>query len=100
MLRGFTIGVGFLLLALSAYSALEGWPTPFILFPLIPALAMTLGVLYEGKRYKTILDEVPPGNWSDTGERFIDSETKRMVTVYADPGTGKRIYVGRAGSGS
>ena len=94
MLRGFTIGAGFLLLALSACAAFAAWPTPFILFPLLPALAMTLGVLYEGKCYKTILDEVPRGNWSDTGERFVDSETKRVVAVYADLGTGKRIYVG------
>ena len=54
---------------------------------------MTLGVFYEGKCYKTILDDLPRGSWSDTGERFVDSETKRVVAAYADPGTGKRIYV-------
>jgi hypothetical protein len=93
MLRGFTILAGSLLLVLSGYAAFAGWPTRFILFPVIPGLAMTLGVLFEGRRYKTILDTVPAGNWRDTGERFVDAETKRAVAVYSDPGTGKRVYI-------
>jgi hypothetical protein len=95
MLRGFTLGVGFLLLAFSAYAALSGWPTRFTMFALLPALALTVGVIYERKHYKPILDEVPRGDWRDAGERFVDPETKRVVAVYADPASGKRIYVGQ-----
>jgi hemolysin-activating ACP:hemolysin acyltransferase len=98
MLRHFTLGAGFLLLAVSAYLAFAGWPLSFILFALLPALALTLGVLYERTHYKAILDAVPAGNWRDTGERFVDPETKRVVAVYADPRSGKRIYVGQAPS--
>jgi hypothetical protein len=81
------------LLALSAYLAFAGSPVHFIMFTLVPALALTLGVLYERTHYKALLDQVPLGNWHDTGERFVDPETKRVVTVYADSGTGNRIYV-------
>jgi hypothetical protein len=95
MLRHFTIGAGFLLLMLPAYGAYAGWPAQFVLFLLVPGLALTLGVLYERTHYKAILDHVPAGNWRDTGERFVDPETKRTVAVYADPGSGKRIYVGQ-----
>lgn len=95
MLRSFTLAAGFLLLVFSAYAAYAGWPTHIVLFPLLPALALTLGVLYERTQYKAILDRVPQGNWRDTGERFVDPETKRAVAVYADPQSGKRIYVGQ-----
>jgi len=71
----------------------SGW----LALRLLPALALTVGVIYERKPYKPILDEVPQGDWRDTGEKFVDPETKRVITVYADPASGKRIYVGQPG---
>jgi hypothetical protein len=100
MLRGFTLGVGVILLALAAYGAFTGWPTRLVAFALLPGLALTLGVVYERKHYKAILDDVPRGNWRDTGERFVDPETKRVVAVYADAASGKRVYVGQTGGSS
>jgi hypothetical protein len=94
MLRRVTIGAGFLLLALVAFGAFAGWPMRLILFALVPALALTLGVVYERKPYRAILETVPPGNWRDTGERFVDPETRRSIAVYSDPASGKRIYIG------
>lgn len=32
-------------------------------------------------------------NWRPTEERFVDPETGKLVTVWYDPGTGKRRYV-------
>lgn len=83
------------MLALCVYGAFAGWPTRLILFPLVPALALTLGVIYERKPYKAILDAVRAGNWRNSGERFVDPETKRVVAVYINPGNAKRIYVGQ-----
>ena len=32
-------------------------------------------------------------NWRATGEKFVDPETGRLVTVWFDPETGERRYV-------
>jgi hypothetical protein len=57
-------------------------------------LLLTFGILYEKVQYKPVLDRLPPGDWQDTGERFVDPSTRRTVAIYADPRTGKRIYIG------
>ena len=51
-------------------------------------------VLFERYRYKPIAPRAPQGNWVRTSERFIDEESGGPVTVYLDPETGERIYVG------
>ena len=51
------------------------------------------GLAVERWRYQR-LAEAPPGpGWQRTGERFVDPETGRLVTVYFHPQTGERRYV-------
>ncbi|HTV89487.1 MAG TPA: hypothetical protein VME41_10770 [Stellaceae bacterium] len=46
----------------------------------------------ERWRYKR-LGPAPPGiGWRATGERFVDPESGRPVTVYFNPATGERRY--------
>jgi hypothetical protein len=49
-------------------------------------------VIFERWRYKSIRDERPKPDWTDTGERFIDPETARLTGVYLDT-NGQRYYV-------
>jgi hypothetical protein len=51
------------------------------------------GLAIERWRYKR-LGAAPPGaGWQATGERFVDPESGRLVTVYFNPATGERRYV-------
>lgn len=43
--------------------------------------------------YGALVGKPPPGKWKPTGERFVDPESGRMVTVWSDPETGDRRYV-------
>ena len=54
---------------------------------LIVALAI------ERWRYKPVADTQPDPRWSDTGERFVDTETGLLTAVYFDAATGERHYV-------
>jgi hypothetical protein len=63
-------------------------------------LILFLGIVFERRRYKRLLDEPPPGaDWEPTSERFIDPETQAEVVVYFNPKTGARAYV-RVGASS
>jgi len=82
-------GAAIALVVLVALAVLGGWPAwP----PLIAFGAVLVFVLFERNQYKAIADRPPPG-WEATGERFIDPETGKQVTVYYDPKSGQRQYV-------
>lgn len=53
-----------------------------------------IGLVFERVRYKAILEAPPTGDWTATGERFVDSRSGRAVTVWFQASTGKRAYVG------
>jgi hypothetical protein len=55
-------------------------------------LLLVIGTLYERTRYKPLVTETPRPDWRRTPERFMDPETNRPVTVYADT-AGERHYV-------
>jgi hypothetical protein len=93
MLRGCLIVCGFLFLAAAAASAAIGTPVPAIGWLLVTGLILTLGVLYERVRYKSIARGKPGPGWQATGERFVDPETGKLVEVYFKPATGERMYV-------
>lgn len=59
----------------------------------IPGLVLVAGIVFERWRYKPVLREPPGDEWQPTGERFIDSETGRLVEVYRDATGGNRVYV-------
>lgn len=78
-----------LLAVLVALALFGGWPA----WPSLIAIgAILAAMLFERFRYKPIADRPPPG-WQATGERFIDPESGKTVTVYYDPETGQRQYV-------
>jgi fatty acid desaturase len=77
------------LVVLVALALLGGWP---MWPPLIAFGAILVFVLFERNRYKTVADRPLPG-WEATGERFIDPETGKQVTVYYDAKSGQRQYV-------
>ena len=80
-----------LLAVLLALAAVGGWPV----WPSVAMVAIMLAfVLFERFRYKPIADRPPPG-WQATGERFIDPESGKPVTVYYDPKSGARQYVSK-----
>ena len=52
-----------------------------------------LGLIFEQFRYAGITGGLPDQRFQPNGERFIDPETGKPVTVYHDPATGERVYV-------
>ena len=49
--------------------------------------------MIERWRYKPLADRSPGPDWAATGERFVDPETGKLVTVYYHPANGERRYV-------
>jgi hypothetical protein len=49
--------------------------------------------LVERWRYKRLVLRRPGTGWVATGERFVDPESGKLVTVYYHPPSGARRYV-------
>jgi hypothetical protein len=61
---------------------------------LIGGLLLVVGLAIERWRYKPIArDPRPDPRWTDTGERFVDPETRLLTAVYFDPASGERHYL-------
>ena len=56
------------------------------------ALLLLVGLIFERWRYKQLAGGRPGPDWQATGERFVDPETGKLVTVYFHPSTGERRY--------
>jgi hypothetical protein len=67
---------------------------PF-LFPLGVFLALFLIWFFfrTGGYKRRPLDAPPGGDWSFTGERFLDPPSGEMLEVWYRPKTGERAYV-------
>jgi hypothetical protein len=67
---------------------------PF-LFPLGVFLALFLIWFFfrKGGYKRRPLDAPPGGDWSFTGERFLDPPSGEMLEVWYRPKTGERAYV-------
>ena len=62
----------------------------------IPGLVLLFAMLVERRhRYKPIQPGPPGPGWIETPERFVDPETNQEVTVYYQPSSGERRYVGQ-----
>jgi hypothetical protein len=59
----------------------------------ILCVILLIGLLIERWRYKPLADRSPGPDWRATGERFVDPETGKLVTVYYHPASGERRYV-------
>ncbi len=83
---GGILAAGAALLALARCFVFAGW-----LF--FWAAALVIGLVIERWRYKPLAGRPPGPDWQDTGERFVDPETGKLVTVYFHPRTGERRYI-------
>jgi len=91
MFRAVLFVVGIVLLIAASAAAFAGWPTvPLAMFTAILVLAL----LFERYVYKPIREEPQGPGWEQTAERFIDPRSGQSVTVYFNPRTGERRYVG------
>lgn len=61
--------------------------------PTIVAGVILLALIFENRRYKRLLDASPGPGWQATGERFVDPDSGKTVTVYFNAATGERRYV-------
>ena len=83
---GALLAVGAVLLALAACIAGAFWFA-------VGALMLLVGLAIERWRYKPLHGRAPGPEWQATGERFVDPESGKLVTVYFHPGTGERRYI-------
>jgi len=95
MLRSTLLILGAALTAAALLTALFGW-IPLGAHLAIPGVVLLLAMLNElRRRYKPIQSGPPGPGWIKTPERFVDPETGKDVTVYYQPSSGERRYVGR-----
>jgi hypothetical protein len=92
MLRAVLFAIGVVLLIAALVATVAGWPaTPLAAFGAI----LTLAPLFERYVYKPIRPEPPGPGWERTTEQFVDPQSGQSVTVYFNPRTGERRYVGK-----
>jgi membrane protein implicated in regulation of membrane protease activity len=89
------LAIGGVILAVAALLRLAGCSVWLALEVAFPGFAIVGAVLVERWRYKPLESARPGPDWIDTGERFLDPETGKLVTVFYKPATGERRYVGR-----
>ncbi|HWX01813.1 hypothetical protein [Collimonas sp.] len=90
MLRLALLGFAALLTGAGIFCYLRGEPAAF---PLTSwGLILLIAVLAERWRYirKHRADDGP---WQETGERFVDPESGRLMSVQYSPNSGERRYV-------
>jgi hypothetical protein len=84
--------IGGALVATAALALLTGRPVGALRVG-APGLILVLALAVEHWRYKRVSEPRPGPGWEATGERFVDPETGRLVTVYFHPASGERRYV-------
>ena len=94
MLRKVLLGFACVLAISGVFGLLEGethaWPMAFW------GLMLVLAIVFERWRYSP-RDELSTGEWQETEERFVDSESGRLMQVFYQPTTGERQYVPAGG---
>ncbi|HZU90695.1 MAG TPA: hypothetical protein VE993_15690 [Stellaceae bacterium] len=95
ILRPALLTIGGILLAAAVLSFLAGRSAARALEIAFPGIVLVGAVLVERWRYKPLGGARPGPDWIATGERFVDPESGKLVTVFYKPATGERRYVGR-----
>jgi hypothetical protein len=93
VLRASLFVLGVLTLAGAVAVAGAGCALGLTLRLALPGLLLIGALLIERWRYKRLTADRPGPGWVVSGERFVDPETGRHVTVYVLPATGERRYV-------
>ena len=105
MLRLTVLGLAILMICVSLIGLAHGWPRFVVIEIGVFGLLILIGTLFE-RRYRpkdpketttkgledTPKPMGPDQNWVETGERFIDPETGKLVIVTWNPKTGERRY--------
>ena len=70
-----------------------------VLWVAVPAALVLIWLLFRSGGYKRQpLNAPPDGDWTFTGERFVDPNSSELLEVWHEPRSGERAYV-RARSG-
>jgi len=94
LLRAVLLALGVVLLAATLGAAFSGSGVHAVLALGVPGLALTAGILFERKRYKPAEPHRPGPDWIATDERFVDPDSGKTITVFYQPRTGERRYIG------
>lgn len=93
--------IGVLLLAGAAVALGIGGHVAWFVPQLVAGgLILTVGIALERWRYKPVRAARPDPAWTDTGERFVDPETRTLTAVYFDAVKGERHYLAVPGVAS
>jgi len=91
VLRTLVVLVALAIMATGGRLLIEGLRAPGFYLLAVGALIFA-GTLFERWRYRATLAQAPPA-WQRTGERFVDPESGRTLSVFYDPASGERRYV-------
>jgi|HubBroStandDraft_6_1064221.scaffolds.fasta_scaffold65790_3 hypothetical protein len=91
MLRNAVLGFALIVLLVCALAVAAGIVGAWV--PIIWCAIVAACIAFERYRYKPLEVGSPGPGWEKTGERFIDDETGKVVTVYIEKTTGERRYV-------
>jgi hypothetical protein len=95
MLRSVLLAIGIVALGAAPICALCGAPFPLIFWLSLWGILLVGGILFERGRYKPAAPGHPGPGWVATDERFVDPDTGERVTVFYQPSTGERRYIGK-----
>lgn len=90
MLKRLVIALGAVGLLAGIACLLFGFYVPAI-YLFIEGGILVVAVLFEAWRYLPALNR-GKGSWQETGERFMDPVSGKLVEVYYNPVTGERDY--------
>ena len=91
MLRNIVFAVAIVVGAAAALAVAAGAAGLWVV--IVWAAIIAAGVAFERFRYKPLKHGTPGRGWEKTGERFLDEESGKLVTVYIERRTGERQYI-------
>ena len=91
MLRRILIAYGLLCLVGAVVLFALHVTLALVIYLAVNGLIIVGGILFERRGYRPKVSQ-SGGNWQKTGERFVDTTTKREVEMYYNPQTGERDY--------
>jgi hypothetical protein len=93
MLRAIPIVLGLTLLAFGGGIPLQTGTGVAAFWPAVGGAPIPLGTPFEHHRYQRLGNPPPGPDWTDTGERFRESETAAPVAVFFHATSGERRYI-------
>lgn len=91
MLRKAILAYGVLALIGAIALAAAGVVGGLVFYLFIQGIVLIAALLFERGRYRPQVTQ--SGGWQETGERFVDPTTGKLMKVRYNPQTGARDYV-------